>query len=369
MNEALEILDEFLSRPELNNKYRQQLLALRPLVEDEDARAIEEVQRIMIRASSEEVKDQSLVDVLEHHLDDDMIEGAELYCSDSENESAETENEFSYLGYLSGGDPAPSPVEIKKNETSVDSLPLGEDKKTHVDIEGLSIEEDALSTRFAGISPLDLMEGETEEDPILQDGRLQPPVRLENHLELLQDDLKKVAGVDVANEGDDISIIIVRHGPHVIDVQRYPTQDVMEMCGYIIRTIDEFDLDEVVIDCTGGWGAGIYARLLEQGIDSRVNITEVKGNQKPRNDTLRALNARAEMFLLLQRRFKEGKISLPMDKELYKALASIRYKISSDGGLFRIVPKTEIKKKIGRSPDEADALALAFYDLPAFEVY
>jgi hypothetical protein len=161
----------------------------------------------------------------------------------------------------------------------------------------VSFEEDALSTRFAGISPLDLMEGETEEDPILQDGRLQPPVRLENHLELLQDDLKKVAGVDVANEGDDISIIIVRHGPHVIDVQRYPTQDVMEMCGYIIRTIDEFDLDEVVIDCTGGWGAGIYARLLEQGIDSRVNITEVKGNQKPRDDTLRALNARAEMFL------------------------------------------------------------------------
>ena len=237
-------------------------------------------------------------------------------------------------------------------------------------MDGLSFEEDALSSRFTGISPLDLIgQGEDEEIFLEEDGRIAPPIRLDDHLELLQGDLRKVAGVDIGNYGDDLSVIIVRHGPHVIDVQRHPHRDVMELCGLIIKTIDEFNLDEVVLDATGGLGAAVYARLCEVGIDGRVQLTQAIGNAQPRDPSLRALNCRAEMYLLLKERFKKGNISIPMDKELYKAIASIRYKIMSDGGQFRILPKEEIKKIIGRSPDEDDALALCFYSEVPLEVY
>ena len=129
--------------------------------------------------------------------------------------------------------------------------------------------------------------------------------------------------MDIANYGDDESVIVCRHGPHIIDVQRFPDRDVMELCGIIIQVIDEFGLDEVVLDSTGGLGAAVHARLSELGIDNKVQLTQFIGNAKPRDDSLRAMNCRAEMYLLLQKRFREGNISLPMDKEINNKLANV----------------------------------------------
>ena len=57
----------------------------------------------------------------------------------------------------------------------------------------------------------------------------------------------------------------------------------------------------------------------------------------------------------------KSKISIPDDPILKRELSEIRYKYSSERKI-KIEPKEEMKKRLGYSPDRADALALAFFD-------
>ena len=52
--------------------------------------------------------------------------------------------------------------------------------------------------------------------------------------------------------------------------------------------------------------------------------------------------------------------ALPPNDELMEELTEIRYKFQSTGKII-IEPKDDIKKRLGRSPDYADALANTFY--------
>ena len=47
--------------------------------------------------------------------------------------------------------------------------------------------------------------------------------------------------------------------------------------------------------------------------------------------------------------------------DLIKELSEIRYSYSSERKI-KIEPKDEMKKRLGKSPDKADALALAFFN-------
>jgi hypothetical protein len=53
-------------------------------------------------------------------------------------------------------------------------------------------------------------------------------------------------------------------------------------------------------------------------------------------------------------------ISIPDDPELKTEVSYTHYKTNSQMRI-QIEAKDDIKKKIGRSPDRADSLALAFY--------
>jgi hypothetical protein len=51
---------------------------------------------------------------------------------------------------------------------------------------------------------------------------------------------------------------------------------------------------------------------------------------------------------------------LPPDDEITQELTETKYIVRSDGS-YIIEPKEEIKKRINRSPDKADAVALSFF--------
>ena len=55
----------------------------------------------------------------------------------------------------------------------------------------------------------------------------------------------------------------------------------------------------------------------------------------------------------------EQNVSLPDDDSLFSELCSVGKKYDSRGRLL-LEEKDEIKKRLGRSPDKADALALTF---------
>jgi hypothetical protein len=65
------------------------------------------------------------------------------------------------------------------------------------------------------------------------------------------------------------------------------------------------------------------------------------------------------MYGVLLDWLKEAPCQLPDDDALQNDICSVRYKYTSRGQ-YQLEKKEELKKRLGRSPDRADSLALTF---------
>jgi len=168
----------------------------------------------------------------------------------------------------------------------------------------------------------------------------------------------KWGGQDIAREGDDSSVFIVRQGNKVLYMDEWAKTDLMETTGLILQKIERFGLEHKNLNLDAvGVGAGVYDRLKEQ----KINVTAIIAGGEPM-DKEHYINSRAEMYDGLRKRFEEGTISIPDDQDLIAQLSSIRFKIASDKKL-QIVSKEEMKRQYRlKSPDKADSLALCFYE-------
>lgn len=174
---------------------------------------------------------------------------------------------------------------------------------------------------------------------------------------------EKRTGVDIARHGNDDSALFLRKGNIVMDADFWHGNDTMESVGRVKRYIMDHGVDFSSIDEIGV-GAGVVDRLQEQKMSvAGVNVGEGA------TDKEHFRNLRAELYWNLRERFREGQISLsrlPSDvyERLSGELTSIRFKYTSKGQI-QIESKDEMKKRLGRSPDFADALMLAFAPRPS----
>ena len=105
------------------------------------------------------------------------------------------------------------------------------------------------------------------------------------------------------------------------------------------------------VDDTGHWGHGVIDNLITAGY-APVGIQFHAPAIDPRYK-----NKRAEMWLEMADWVKRGG-SLPPVPELVQELTSPTYTFNQ--GKLQLEDKDQIKARIGRSPDLADALALTF---------
>lgn len=165
-----------------------------------------------------------------------------------------------------------------------------------------------------------------------------------------------IIGVDPARFGDDATAIIRRCAGYAYSPERHKGKDTMAVAGIVKRCIDIEKPAKVFID-VGGIGAGVYDRLVELGYGRIVTPIDFGGAAM---DTVKYFNRRAEMYGELCNWFDgPAGVKIPDDDLLHADLCSPGYKFDSNGALM-IEKKEEIKKRIGRSPDLADALALTF---------
>lgn len=165
------------------------------------------------------------------------------------------------------------------------------------------------------------------------------------------DHAARILGVDVADEGDDASVIFPRQGlmafkPHVL---RNVSGEVG--AGQVARVWQDWNVDAVLIDNTGGW-AGVWRSTLRAMNREPIMVGFAERARDPQY-----ANRRAEMYFLLAQWVKAGG-ALPDVPELVAELSQTTYTYKGDQLLLE--PKKIIKAKIGRSPDRADALALTF---------
>jgi phage terminase large subunit len=164
----------------------------------------------------------------------------------------------------------------------------------------------------------------------------------------------RILGVDVAREGDDQSIIFRRQGLVALPVEpgdRMRNVNGVHGAGRVARVWTDWDADACFVDATGGFGSSWIDHLGTLGHP----VIGVHFASKA-NDA-RYENKRAEMWWLMAEWVKRGG-ALPRIPELVAELTTPTYTFKGDAIL--IEPKQDVKKRLGRSPDYADALARTF---------
>lgn len=164
----------------------------------------------------------------------------------------------------------------------------------------------------------------------------------------------RILGVDVAREGDDASVIFQRQGvAAMLDTKAHVMRNVDSLfgAGTVSRLWESWGADACFVDGTGGFGSGWIDQLRTLG-RSPVSIHFAGKANDPRY-----ANKRAEMWFLMAEWIKAGG-AIPNVPGLAAELTTPTF--SFKGDQFLIEPKEQIKKRLGRSPDLADALALTF---------
>ena len=161
-------------------------------------------------------------------------------------------------------------------------------------------------------------------------------------------------GVDVARFGTDHTVFYEGRGRRFRCVHDTQGQNLMETAGAVAGRIKSgMPAVCVRIDDTG-LGGGVTDRLREQN----HRVTAINFGSKSKDEE-HFSNARTEMYFNLRERFRTGDIEIdPQDVKLTRDLSVIKMKQLSNGQV-KIEDKAEQKRKLGYSPDRADAIALA----------
>ena len=182
-----------------------------------------------------------------------------------------------------------------------------------------------------------------------------------------------IMGIDVAGMGRDSSVFCLRYDNYVPRLTKHNSAGKaqhMAIAGEALNFIQTHSGCVVSID-TIGEGAGVYSRLEEE--TDEENIVSCKFSEAARDDggeeltditgQYRFANMRAYLHWAVRDWLNPANgygAMLPPDGTLAEEACSIRYCFRSDGKII-IEPKDDIKKRLGHSPDEMDALCNTFH--------
>lgn len=179
-------------------------------------------------------------------------------------------------------------------------------------------------------------------------------------------------GIDVG-AGGDRTVIRERRGMRAGREHEFIDADPMRSAGELVLAIKEWGLTKVKIDSTGiGWGLAGRLRELSSKhnpLGERAHDAEVVavnfGAGPTEGKEHKFLNKRAELW------WNAREMSRPdmqqwdlseVDDDVIHELTSPKYEVLDSFGKIKIEPKKEVIKRLGFSPDRAEALLLAFLE-------
>ena len=184
-----------------------------------------------------------------------------------------------------------------------------------------------------------------------------------------------IIGVDVAGMGRDCTVVCYRTNNRVERFDKHNSAgkaDHMAVAGSIMHSMRKRRGSTASID-TIGEGAGVYSRLVEVSGGNSANVVSCKFSETTRNNRGKELtditgqyrfaNMRAYLHWAVRDWLNPANgydAQLPPNGSLAEEATNIEWSFLSDGRIV-IDPKEEIKKRIGHSPDEMDALCNTFH--------
>lgn len=174
-------------------------------------------------------------------------------------------------------------------------------------------------------------------------------------------------GVDASGGGEDPMVLAPRYDgwfaePIVVPGKDIPMDRLGAYCAGIVVS-HRRDGAIVVIDMGGGYGGPAYEQLKANGIETTAWKGAEKSTRRTADKKLTFVNKRSEMVW----RFREAldpsqpggsPIALPDSPTLMADLTSPTFEITSRG--IKIESKVDVVERLGRSPDEGDAVMMAW---------
>jgi hypothetical protein len=162
-------------------------------------------------------------------------------------------------------------------------------------------------------------------------------------------------GIDVARFGEDETVFYVLDSGRYITSHFATKRSTDETSLLAQKFINDNDVEITCIDDIGV-GGGVTDML-----GSYLRIEGIMGiNVGRRSEDERFFNMRAQIWWHAREMFKAGKVSLPNDPKLIRQLGSVMYNYRGSGKVI-VEPKQDTKRRIGQSPDRADAFLLALW--------
>ncbi|MGB2579523.1 hypothetical protein AAIR98_001442 [Elusimicrobium simillimum] len=162
-----------------------------------------------------------------------------------------------------------------------------------------------------------------------------------------------VLGLDPNGGGDDRAVIARRQGLKLYPLLEFKDLDPLGLANRMAIEMRDKNADGAFTDAA--FGEAVVAICSGQ---LHFNITPVHFASSPLKDIYR--NKRAEMYGEALEWLRAGGC-LPDDADLREELAAIEIDPrKSEAGKICLISKEEIRQKIGRSPDKADAFVLTF---------
>lgn len=172
-----------------------------------------------------------------------------------------------------------------------------------------------------------------------------------------------VIGVDVAQGGKDKTVLAPLHGRRFetnIVRRGADTRDGAEVGALVIR--ERRDGALIVVDCTGGWGGDTVGFLSrENGVPVEKCVFSEHSGEAAADSRMPFYNLRAQLYW----RFREALhptsgagIAIRRSSVVKAQLTAPRW--MARGNKILIESKEDIRKRTGASPDEADAIVMAW---------
>ncbi len=174
-------------------------------------------------------------------------------------------------------------------------------------------------------------------------------------------------GADIAGDGVDKTCFANREKMTILEFEYFPKSNTMVAAGLLktrIKAHDKKGLEVTAAIDSIGEGSGTYERLYEQGLPvysgkfslSAQGFTDVTGQRE-------FINMRAYCYWAVRDNLdpnQNGVLAFAPNDDLKQELLATKWTTKSNGKIA-IISKDEIKKALGRSPDDSDALALTFW--------
>lgn len=170
--------------------------------------------------------------------------------------------------------------------------------------------------------------------------------------------VSRALGCDIARFGDDRTVIMLNIEGDVVLIDSWAKKDTLESANRIHNIALEHHVTQVRVD-VGAMGAGVIDNLRAMCGMNYMVISMDGSASSP--DIKRWINARDYWYDNLREQMFLNKVKIPVHERLHEELAIMEYAFQK--GALKVEPKADIKKRLKRSPDFADALVYATADL------